>query len=111
MNSRPSAYEAREIIIGAAREVLAGELGVLDGARVIAWHRLYLDPEQADEDLLAIAGIESQTDHLLLGEHRFKWEPATFAAKEAEIAEAERVFGPAVLESCSELIRRYSPAG
>ena len=111
MNNRPSAYEAREIIVGAAREVLAGELGLLEGARVIASHRLHLDPDQEDEDLLGIAGIESQTDHLLLGEHRLRWQADALPAKEAEIAEAERVFGPSVLKSCSALIRRYSPAG
>jgi hypothetical protein len=36
MRVHPSEYEAREIVVGAARDVLAGELGVLDGARVIA---------------------------------------------------------------------------
>jgi hypothetical protein len=111
MRVHPSEYEAREIVVGAAREVLAGELGVLEAARVIAWYSSYIDPEQEDSDLLGIAGVESQTDHLLLGEYRFAWPPDVLVVKEAEIAEAEVLFGPGMLESCIALVRRYSPAG
>lgn len=72
MASYPEFLAARAEIAEAAAAVLGGRLGILEGARVIAWRRLAVDPDQDDAELLGIAGVESQTDHLLLGPER--WE-------------------------------------
>src|SRR5690242_1504766 len=90
-------------IADAAQAVLDGRLGVLEGARVISWLRLDVDPEQEDPDLLGIAGVESQTDRLALGALRRQWPPEMVEEKEAEIAACESFFRTSVLEMCRAL--------
>ena len=105
----PEYLAARSIIAEAAAAVLDGRLGVLEGARVIAWHRFAVDPEQSDDDLLGIAGVESQTDHLPLGPERWTWPSAMLDDKESEIAREAAFFRDDVLASCRALVARYAP--
>ncbi len=107
----PEYLAARATIAEAAAAVLDGRLGVLEGARVIAWHRLAVDPTQSDADLLGIAGVESQTDHLLLGPERWEWPPSMLEDKEAEIAREAASFRDDVLASCRALVARYTLSG
>ena len=101
---------AREAILSAARAVVDGDLGVLDGARVIAAQAFLFDPEQDDADLPGIVGIESQTDHLLLGEHRWAWHPSALEERAAEVVAAEAFFAPSMRALCQSLLDRHRAA-
>lgn len=70
--------------------------------------RADLDPAQEDSDLLGMAGIESETDHLPLGPVRQYWEPEALRRKDAELAECETFFRDSAVKMCRALVERYS---
>ena len=100
-------HDRKAQIAEAAQAVLDGTLGVLEGAGVIAGLRLDVDPEQQDPDLLEMAGVASQTDHLLLGDLRWQWPANMLEEKEAETADWESFFRGSLLETCRALVERY----
>ena len=95
-------------LLDIAQGVLAGRIGIIEGARLIMPLRPDLDPENEDQDLLAITGIESQTDHLPLGPWRAEWSPEALRAKDEELAENEDFFREAMFRRCRSLIERFS---
>jgi hypothetical protein len=107
MSFQDPASAARTSIVETARALLDGQIGVLEAARRIASLRLDADPNQEDPDLLAFAGIESQTDELLIGDAVQGWHPDVRDEKVREIAEADAFFRPGALASASALLARY----
>ena len=101
---------ARARVVEVARAILTGDLGVIEGSRQLMKVRLDVDPEQEDEDLLGMCGIESQTDHLPIGSVRQHWLPIALRQKDVEIAENEAFFRDSALAMCRALVERYSPA-
>ena len=57
-----------------ATNILDGRVGIVEGSRQLMEFWLSVDPEQEDSDLLGMCGIESQTDHLPLGDVRQYWD-------------------------------------
>lgn len=102
------AITARRDVVAAARVILDGTLGVVEGSRRIAWLRHDVDPTQEDEHLLSIAGIESQTDHLPIGDWRREWDPEALARFDAEREECERFFRDQAMEACRAIVSRYA---
>jgi hypothetical protein len=106
-----SAAERRALerqLVAIAQDVLAERIGVIDGARQMMPLRPDLDPDNEDEDLLAITGIESQTDHLPLGAWRTQWSAEALRAKDEEIAENEAFFRDTMFRRCRSLVERYT---
>ena len=101
---------ARARVVEVARAILTGDLGVIEGSRQLMKVRLDVDPEQEDEDLLGMCGIESQTDHLPIGPVRQHWHPIALRQKDLELAENEAFFRDSALAMCRALVERYSPA-
>jgi hypothetical protein len=99
---------ARARIVEIAQAILEERSGIIAGAREMMWLRLDVDPDQEDEDLLGMAGIESQTDHLPLGEVRQHWDAEALLAKDAELAEQEAFFRESALACCRAIAERYS---
>ena len=72
-----------------ARQVLSGEVSAVQGARLIV--RLGgLELPENDEDLQALRLVESETDHLPVGDERQHWAPAALAEKVDELARVEK---------------------
>ena len=99
---------ARERVVAIARALLAGELTVLQAAPQIARLRWELDPEQDDPDLLAFAGIDSQTDVVQVVDSLRPWPPELREEKEREVTETEALFRPDALASAEALIARFA---
>lgn len=105
----PDEFEAaRDRVVAAARALLAGELTVLQAAPQIASLRWALDPDQEDPDLLAFAGIDSQTDVIQVVDSLKPWPPELRGEKEREVAEAEAFFRSDALDSARALIARFA---
>lgn len=100
---------ARARLVEIAQAILEERIGIIAGARELAWLRHDVDPEQVDEDLLGMAGIESQTDHLPLGDVRRHWAEAALRRADAEVAEQEAFFRDSAFASCRALVERYTP--
>jgi hypothetical protein len=101
--------EARRRVVETAEAILDGSLGMVEGASRLAALRHEVDPHEEDVDFRALAGIDSQTDHLPVGSIRERWDAAALRAKDVELAGHEADFRDAVVRMCRNLVARYAP--
>jgi hypothetical protein len=100
--------KARQAILDAAQDMLAGRLTYIEGARKIVAARWTSKLDEWDADFLPFVGIDSETDALPFGEMRAHWQPAALDALQPEIDRMEawaRRFGEA---HCRNLVARFS---
>ena len=57
------------------------------------------------EDRRIIIGVESETDHLPVGEVRRLWAPCALKEKDVEIARAEELYRAGFLETCRKIVQ------
>jgi hypothetical protein len=100
---------ARRIIRDAARDMLAGKLSYIEGSRKIAVARFGARLDN-DADLLAFAGIDSETDALPFGEMRALWQAAALEALEPRIKESEAWARAVGERHCRRLVERFQAA-
>jgi len=62
---------------------------------------------RGDADFLFFVGVESQTDHLAVGDVRRHWSPDALRLKDDELNEFEAQVRARSLEVCKKLIERY----
>jgi len=63
-----------------------------------------------DEDYTVFLGIESETDHLPVGDVRRHWSAEALAQKDVEIEAAEAFFRERALNAARGVIARYERA-
>lgn len=75
-------------VFEAARDMLAGNLSYIEGARIIffAWRGTKLNEQ--DVDYTAMVAIHSETDALPFGEHRSHWNATALAGLKAHSSTA-----------------------
>jgi len=56
-----------------------------------------------------IIGIESETDHLPVGEVRKLWASSALKEKDVEIARAEELYRADFLETCRRIVQPHCP--
>jgi len=98
--------EPRQSMVRVAHGILDGSIGIVAGARQLTRLRL---PSRAERfsDVLVFVGIDSETDHLPLGEVRRLWNPAALKVKDAELAAYEVKVRERAFEACRALIKRF----
>jgi hypothetical protein len=99
---------ARAVILAAAKNMLAGKLSYIEGARIVFWEKMAAKLDEYDADLLPFVGIVSETDALPVGEMRQHWQLDALSALQTEIDEKEawaRQLGEA---HCRNLVVRLS---
>jgi hypothetical protein len=97
-------------IVTAARAVLAGELGIIAGARQLSGlgHEIGTD---RDADFIFFVGLDSETDHLPVGDVRQHWNAEALRDKDAEIERIEAFYRERAFEICRQLIQKYDHDG
>ena len=90
--------EAQQI----AAAVLQGKLTILEGARLLVRFAHTNAIEQEDDRRLIIA-IESETDHLPIGEVRRLWSSDALREKDPEIARCEMLWKDPMLAACQRI--------
>ncbi|MGA9776787.1 MAG: hypothetical protein WBS33_00790 [Verrucomicrobiia bacterium] len=93
-------------VVAAAQSILSGELGIIAGARQLCGLGHKIGAER-DPDFTFFVAIESESDHLPVGEVRQHWNPEALRAKDAEIASFEAFYREQAFEICRRLIERY----
>lgn len=63
------------------------------------------------EDRRFIIGVESETDHLPVGEVRKLWAPDALKEKDVEIVRAEKLYQPHFLETCRRIVKGSRSVG
>lgn len=97
--------KAREI----AQAVLDGRTTVLEAARALV-SLAHTDAVADVEDRRFIIGIESETDHLPVGEVRTLWASSALKEKDVEIARAEELYRADFLETCRRIVQTELPS-
>jgi hypothetical protein len=101
--------EGRREVVSAARSVLNGEIGIIEGARILTALSFRVVADWASDAEFRVLGVlNSETDHLPVGRVRELWDPAALAEKDAIIQRIEAVHRSEVEEACRRLIGRYS---
>ncbi len=101
--------EQEREIVRVARLILSGEVSIITGAREMASVRFRSHSDDRDEEFLVFVGIDSETDHLPVGDMRKLWAADALIRKDAQINEAEDFFRERALEAARILIERYEP--
>lgn len=98
---------ASEKIVATAQRILAGELGIVAGARQLSGLRFDVRAEH-DPDLIFFVGVDSETDHLPVGEVRLRWNRDALKVKDRELQAYEASVRDRAFEVCRNLIQRYA---
>ena len=93
-----------------ARQILNGEIDVLDGSCKIAALRWEVEVEDSDADFMAFEGVSSETDHLPIGDEALNWSDEALARKEPELKHAREWAIESVRSECASLIARFAHA-
>jgi hypothetical protein len=91
-------------MLSLAKQLLAGQIGVIAAARALAPFRHDARPELS-EILLFFAGIDSETDQLPIGEVRQHWSAESLQRKDREIAKAEEFYLESAMKAATRLAR------
>ena len=75
----------REEIAAVAKQILEGQIGILEASKVLAPLLRELQLDRKDPDLLAMIVIGSEIDHLPIGRERENWSADALASKQPEI--------------------------
>jgi hypothetical protein len=97
-------------IVAAARAVLTGELSIIAGARQLCGLGYEIGADR-DGDFTFFVGLESETDHLPVGDVRKHWNAEALQEKEAEITRAEAFYRERAFDTCRRLIEKYDRNG
>ena len=98
MASDGERQRAREI----ANAVLNGQISILEAVRELV-SLAHTDAIRLEADRRLIIGIESETDHLPVGEVRKLWAPEALREKDVEIAAAEARWKAKLLDACGRI--------
>jgi hypothetical protein len=96
--------QIRAHILHVARQLVAGEIGVIAASRDLGYLRHEVEPQLANV-LVTFTGIDSETDALPLGHVRKEWSPDALKHQDKEIAEAEDFYRETAINAATELIR------
>ncbi len=94
-------------VVEAASAMLHGELGIIEGSRLLAGLCCRVSSLEHDPDFLCFVGIDSETDHLPIGDIRQHWASEALAVKDAEIRAAESFHRDHAIAACQVLLRRF----
>lgn len=97
----------RRLVAQLARNILAGEVDVLDGSSKIVSLRDELDLDRDDDDLMAFVVVDSETDALPVGEETLNWSQDALARKRPELERARSWAFEVVRQPCQNLVARF----
>jgi hypothetical protein len=106
-----SRSHARQAAANTLELMIAGQLGLIEGARQIVDMRHSLFGHSAnDPDFDRLFELESHTNHLPIGREREEWDPVALAEKDREIAAVEAEAREEVLSACRGLLSTFRAA-
>jgi hypothetical protein len=87
--------------------MLSGELGVIEGSRRLCQLRSGVSSLDQDPDFILFVGIESDTDHLPVGEVRELWAPDALSRLAPQIQAAEDHWRQSAFIAAQRLLDRF----
>ena len=106
--SSTSQSAARAEGVRAARAVVAGDIGIIEGCRSLsALAHSVVSDWRTDDDFRVVGAVDSETDALPIGTAREYWDTNALKKEDRKIAEAEALYRDAVVAACKNIIRRF----
>lgn len=90
-----------------ARGMLDGSVDYLEGARKLCSLRLQVEVDEHDPDFWAFVGVDSETDHLPIGEVRKHWSKQSLVRHEPEIQKTTEWAKEFSITQCRSLAERF----
>ena len=106
MNEQEFQY-AKQKVVELSQDIIDGRIGIIEGSRRINDCRYKLQLEN-DQDFLTVTGIDSETDHMPLGEVRKLWSPDALIEKDKEISENEKYYRPYAIAAAKNILKKFS---
>jgi hypothetical protein len=97
----------RRRVTGLAKQILSGDIDVLDGSSQMLRLCGEIDVDFNDEDVRAFILVESETEHLPIGAEALNWSDEALARKEPDLRRARAWATDIVREHCTNLISRF----
>ena len=102
---------SRTKAVAIAKGVLGGHIGIIDGCRQLSTLGHEVVPDwRVDDDFVVFGALDSETDHLPIGEPRRLWDPVALAQKDVEIKRFETRVREDVFAACRSVINRFGTA-
>lgn len=96
---------SKKKIVRICERVFANELSILEAAREITALRFEAELDENDENILTLVGIDSETDHLPIGnKERDLWNVEALKQKDKEIKEYEKWARDFGTEACKNIV-------
>ena len=95
-------------VISIVSKMLEGQIGIIEGSRLLTQLLGYLTDDMDDEDFLIFLGNVSETDDLPVGQERQYWATWALAEKDKQILHAEELYREQALAGCRALLKRFS---
>ena len=97
----------RRCVAELARQILSGQIDVLDGSSQITRLRAEIEIDLDDDDMMAFVLVESETDHLPIGVEAQNWSDEALVRKEPDLRRARAWATDVVREPCANLVSRF----
>ena len=98
---------ATDEAVKTAKEMLAGNIGIVEGSRILKVLGFEITNQDHDPDFIAFIGIDSESDHIPLGKVREKWSSEGLKKMDIELLEIEDHYRTWALEACTKIIARF----
>ena len=99
---RIASHWERQRAVQLAKAVLESRISILEAVREL-FPLAHTDAIGDEADRRLIIGIQSETDHLPVGEVRRLWAPGALQEKDIEIASAEAWWKAEFVEACKRI--------
>ncbi|MBA3573298.1 MAG: DUF2489 domain-containing protein [Pyrinomonadaceae bacterium] len=98
---------AQQQVIAAASAILRGEMGIIEGSRLLCSLRSRVSSSDHDFDFVPFVVIDDATDHLPIGDVRRHWAADALVRKDLEIQAAEALYRVDAVAGCERLLIRF----
>jgi Protein of unknown function (DUF2489) len=99
-------HNACHAVVTTAEAILVENLGIIEGARKLFHLRSKIKAED-DKDFVFFVGLDSETDHLPIGNVQKHWSQSALTSKKEEIESCENYYREQAFQACRNLIKKY----
>jgi hypothetical protein len=100
--------QARAAAVETLASLIAGSIGLINASRKLSSLRHQIAGEDLDDDWRVFVGLDSETDHLPVGEERKHWQADALAKKDVEIKKSEGSYRDRAIVAAQNLLKRYT---
>ena len=93
-------------LVATCGDVINGRVSVIETAKYLSYLRTWFRAD-SDPDFLTFTAIDSETDHLPVGDERKHWSEEALLQKDVDIRKAEAFYSEVAKEAAANLIKKY----